>query len=388
LLLTPNGSRGWRFKYHLAGKEGQVSLGPYPDISIAAAREAARTARQHVREGRNPSAERRAARERVYVEQAQTFGVVGLAFLAWEKDTPQDDPTASSTRRQPRRKILSRRTVDKHAWLFEQLAPLHRHPIGSIDAPMVLKVVEGIAALGKADAARRAGQFVSRVFRYAINRKLGGVTVNPAANLRGELPAVESRSHPALVEPRWFGFLMRIVDSDEIGFATTRHGLQLIARTALRPGELRMGLWSEIDWDKAEWRVPAHRMKMKREHLVPLSKQAIEILRRQQEVTGHGLLIFPGVRSGRAMSDNTMNLALKGAFISGQDHTVHGFRSSFSTLLNEAGYDSALIELQLSHAKRDKIAGIYDRSERVQERRVMMQAWADKIDEFKKLPSP
>jgi integrase len=177
---------------------------------------------------------------------------------------------------------------------------------------------------------------------------------------------------------------MRYVDADHIGFANVRHGLQLLARTFVRPGELRQALWSEFDLDKAEWKIPAERMKMRRPHLVPLSKQAVAILRAQFEITGKGPLVFPGLRSGRPMSDATMGDALKTMFFDSDEHVPHGFRVSASTLLNERGFDSALIELQLSHAKRDKIAGIYDRSQRAAERKVMMQAWSDCIEELKK----
>jgi len=174
------------------------------------------------------------------------------------------------------------------------------------------------------------------------------------------------------------------VDSDTFSHATVRHGLQLLARTFVRPGELRMAEWREINFEKAEWRIPAARMKMRREHLVPLSTQAIEILRRQHDVSGDGPLVFPGVRSGRPMSDAGMGVSLKNMFIPSHVHVPHAFRVSASTFLNENGFDSALIELQLSHAKKDKIAGIYDRSQRVAERVVMMQAWADLIEKMKK----
>jgi integrase len=224
------------------------------------------------------------------------------------------------------------------------------------------------------------------VFRYALNNYDSSViAVNPIPDLREVLEKRASKSLAAVTDPKFFGLMMRAIDSDEIGFENVRDCLQLLARTALRPGELRQGLWTEIDFERAEFRVPASRMKMRREHLVPLSTQAMEILRRQHLLTGGGALIFPGLRSGRPISDAAMGLALKTAFFDSKTHTAHGFRSSFSTMLHESGADPAVVELQLSHAKRDKIAGVYDRSQRVPERRALMQTWSDMIEGMKKV---
>jgi integrase len=196
---------------------------------------------------------------------------------------------------------------------------------------------------------------------------------------------VKTESHAGITDPLKCGELMVWVDADrtDLGFANVRHGMQLLARTFVRPGELRAAEWSEIDLDKAEWKIPAERMTTKGPHLVPLSTQAVAILRKHHDITGHGPLVFPGVRSGRPMSDAAMGLALKVMFFDSSRRVPHGFRISASTLLNEKGFDSALIELQLSHAKRNKVARVYDRSQRVPERRTMMQAWSDYIDELK-----
>jgi integrase len=365
LLITGTGQRGWRFKYRLGGKEKQCSLGVYPDVPIEAARAAALNAKKQVSKGINPSELRRLERSAEYIESTNTFAKVGREFLAL------DDTKAA-------------RTADKHEWLFGLLAPLHKKLVTGITAPDIVKVLRGLEAAGKREAAHRCGQFAGRVFRYAIQS--GYCTVNPAGDLRGALKPVKTKSHAGITDPLRFGELMVWVDAPrtDLGFVNVRHGLQLLARTFVRPGELRAAEWSEFDLDGAEWKIPAPRMKMKRPHLVPLSTQAVAILRKQHELTGHGPLVFPGVRSGRPMSDATMGLALKVMLIESDRHVPHGFRVSASTLLNEKGFDSALIELQLSHAKRDKIAGIYDRSQRVPERKAMMQAWSDYIDELKK----
>jgi integrase len=301
---------------------------------------------------------------------ARSFGYAGKEFLKFRH-----------TKKSPR-------TAGKHAWLFQKLRPLHDRPLAEIKAPEVMKVLRALEADGQAESARRAGQFCARVFRHAIRE--GWCEYNPATDLRGGLEGVVTTNHPAITDPAKFGQLMRAVDTPGFSHGTVYNALRLLARTALRPGELRQGLWSEIDFGKAEWRIPAPRMKMRREHLVPLSRQAIEILKVQQHDISQVLddltpspYIFPGLRTGRPISDAAMGISLKNMFISPDEHVPHGFRSSFSTLMNEAGTDASVIELQLSHAKRDKIAGIYDRSQRVPERKKLMQAWADYIDQLK-----
>lgn len=297
--------------------------------------------------------------------QEVTFGQAGAAFLSFRKGRKAD------------------RTVGKHAWLLGVLRPLHDRPLDEIRAPEVLKVLRRLESTGKAETARRAGQFTARVFRYAIGE--GWCENNPARDLRGNLEGVTVVSHAGMTDPEAFGRLMKLVDAPGYSHATVYNALRLLARTALRPGELRRGLWAEIDTEKAEWRIPAERMKMRRPHLVPLSTQAVAILWEQWETSGGGDFIFPGVRKGRPLSDAAMGVALKNMFVSSDVHVPHGFRVSFSSMLNERGEDAAVIELQLSHAKQDKIAGIYDRSQRVPDRRALMQRWADAIDEWKKL---
>jgi integrase len=178
---------------------------------------------------------------------------------------------------------------------------------------------------------------------------------------------------------------MQCVDAPGIFTANISNGLRLLARTAVRSIELREATWTEINFDKAEWLIPAERMKMRRPHLVPLSRQALAILREQHQISGDGALIFPGVRSGRPLNDASLGLALK-TFVGPDVHTPHGFRVSFSSLANEARpQDEALIELCLAHAKGDRVASVYNRSQRIEERRALMQWWADYIDECKAL---
>lgn len=293
----------------------------------------------------------------------KTFGEAGAAFLEF------------------RAKGKAARTADKHAWLHGKLRALHGRPLAEIKAPEILKVLRSFEGKGNNESARRAGQFTARVFRYAIGE--GWCENNPARDLRGNLEPVVTTSHAGFTDPLKFGRLMQMIDTPGYSHPTVHHGLRLLARVALRPGELRQMLWDEVDFEKAEIRVPAARMKMRRPHLVPLAPVSIAILRHQHEVSGRQPYVFPGIRKGRPMSDAAMGVSLKNMFISPAEHVPHGFRTSFSTLLNEAGFDPAVIELQLSHAKKDKIAGIYDRSQRVPERVAMMVRWAEMIEEMK-----
>jgi integrase len=244
-------------------------------------------------------------------------------------------------------------------------------------------VLRAIEAQGKREAAHRCAQFAARVFHYAIQIGAMRGKVNPAADLRGALKPVNGGNHPGITDPATFGLLMRVLDSkaDTLGYASVTYGLQLLARTALRSSELREALWREINFDKAEWRVPAERMKMKREHLIPLSTRTVALFKALHEISGDGELVFPGQHEAE-VSDTALRKRLHMIFPP-EMHSLHGFRTSFSTLMNERGFDSQLIELQLSHRKRDAVASIYDRSERIPERRKLMQDWSDYIDELR-----
>lgn len=296
-----------------------------------------------------------------------TFGAAGAAFLQFRRKTKAD------------------KTYEKHAWLLGVLRPLWDRPLDEIKAPELLTVLRRLERTGKREAATRAGQFAARIFRYAIGE--GWTENNPARDLRGNLEPVQAEHHPAITDPVEFGKLMSLIDAPGYSHPTVYNALRMLPRTALRPGELRNALWAWVDREKAELVIPGPHMKMRRPHLVPLSTQVVAILEDQWDVSGSQQFIFPGVRPGRPMSDAAMNMALKAMFVSPDHHVPHGFRSSFSSILNERGEDERLIELQLAHAKKDKIAGIYDRSQRVPDRRVLMQKWCDLIEELKEKSS-
>jgi integrase len=361
LLLSHTGARGWRLKYRYAGKEQLLSLGALPAVGLFQARQAATEARELLRQGINPSTVRKEQNAARRDAAEQTFGKVALEYLG------RDDS-------------LALRTRSKNQWTYRLLHKLHSTAISKLKTPQIVQTLKAIETSGdRRESAHRAASLVSRVCRYAIQS--GYLTTNPAADLRGALKPVKRESLPALTEPRSVSLLLRVMDLYE-GSASVANALKLAPYVFVRPGELRQAEWVEIDFKAAEWKLPSHKMKMRKPHVVPLSRQAMAILKTQHAISGDGRYVFPGPRTLRPLSDMSLTAALHNispAF-GREDHSVHGFRSTASTMLNELGFDSALIELQLAHVKSDKVAGIYDRSQRLGDRRKMMQAWADYLD--------
>ncbi len=361
LLLSHTGARGWRLKYRYAGKEQLLSLGAYPAVGLSQARQAAKDARDLLREGVNPSTARKEENAARRDAAEQTFGKVALEFLGL-KDS------------------LAVRTRSKHQWTYRLLHKLHSTPIGKLKTPQIVQTLKAIETSGdRRESAHRARSLIARVCRYAV--QVGYSNSNPAADLREALKPVKSTSLPAITDPRTLGILLRVIDLYQ-GSASVSNALKLAPHVFVRPGELRQAEWGEIDLRGAEWKLPAHKMKMRKPHVVPLSRQALAILKTQHAISGAGKYVFPGPRTLRPLSDMSLTMALHNispAF-GREDHSVHGFRSTASTLLHELGYESELIELQLAHVKGDKVAGIYDRSQRITDRRKMMQAWSDYLD--------
>jgi integrase len=222
---------------------------------------------------------------------------------------------------------------------------------------------------------------LSRVFRYAV--ATGRAERDPAADLRGAIASVRTRNFAAVIDPKSVGALLRAIENYQ-GQPSVIYALKLAPLVFVRPGELRGAEWSEIDLAAAEWRIPASRMKMDERHIVPLPRQAVALLRELKTHTGNGRLLFPGLRSReREISENTLNAALRRMGYGKDDMTGHGFRTVASTLLNELGWHPDLIELQLAHKPRDRVRAAYNRAERLEERRQMMQTWADYLDRLK-----
>ena len=285
-------------------------------------------------------------------------------------------------------------TAKKREWMLEQLRELHDVPMADLTTPRIVRVLSAIESVrDRRESAHRCGQLVGQITRFAVNHDYAKVNVLPLGQLRGALKPVKATSYAAIIEPERFGTLLKYIDL-YADFITSRAqpgvapALQLAPLIFLRPGELRKLEWAEVDLDKKEIVLPAEKMKQKKPHLVPLAKQAVSILRTVHTVTGKDKFVFRTKKEDAPLSDNGFREALHtilGAMGEPRDaHTVHGFRSSASTLLNELGIDSALIELQLAHVKGDRVAGIYDRSQRLPERRAMMTKWANYLDKLRK----
>lgn len=353
--------RYWRLKYRHNGAEKLLALGVYPAVSLAAARVRRDEARAQLADGINPTAQRRATKDSLGKD---TFEAVAREWLE-----NQTKVLAAGTLRLTRRRF--------ETWAFPIIGA---QPMRALEPPELLRLLRRIEAKGKHETASRVRQRIGQVFRYAI--ATGRADRDPTADLKGALMPAATQHRAAITTPAEFGALLRAVDGYS-GQPASRAALRLAPLTFVRPGELRMARWPEIDLEAAIWRIPSTRMKMKREHIVPLSRQAVAILRELHPVTSHRPYVFESVRPGRPLSENTMNTALRTMGYSGDMMTPHGFRASASTLLHELGWAPEVIELQLAHAQRSQVAAAYNRSARLEERRRMMQAWADYLDSLR-----
>jgi integrase len=277
------------------------------------------------------------------------------------------------------RATLEAETVTRlESWLAVVYKSLGSKPLAKIEPPELLAVLRRIEHRGKLETAHRTLAACGRVFRYAI--ATGRASRDISADLRGALAPAVKKNFAAITDPKRVGALLRSIDAYS-GQPSTEYALKLAPLVFVRPGELRGARWAEFDLEAAEWRIPAARMKMDREHVVPLSRQAVTLLRALQEITGDGELLFPGLRHpSRPISENTLNAALRGMGYGKDEMTGHGFRSMASTLLNEQGFAPDVIELQLAHQEKNKTRAAYNRAQRIEERRRMMQAWADYLD--------
>jgi integrase len=361
LLVNPSGSRLWRFKYRIAGVEKLLSLGNYPDTSLQKARAKRDAARTLLADGGDPGARRKAEK----VAETATFAAVAEEWLQTKRATLTDSTW--------------QRDRDQ---LFKIVGPyLGKRPIAAIEAPDLLAVLRKLEKKGVNDTAHRIWAVCGREFRYAI--ATGRASRDISADLKGALAPKGTVSYAAITDPRGVGELLRAIDGFG-GQKTTHAAFRLAPYVFVRPGELRGAEWSEISFELAEWRIPAARMKMKEQHIVPLAHQVIELFRELQIHTGSGRFVFPALgRHLRPMSENTISVALRRIGYSNEQMTAHGFRSLASTLLNEQGWNPDLIELQLAHKERNKVRAAYNRAQRLTERRQMMQAWADYLDDLK-----
>jgi len=358
LYVTPAGGKSWRWKYQIDGKENQMTFGLYPDVSLAEARELRDAARKQKNKGVDPMAERKTAKLVRRVAAENSFSTVGKAwFTQWKGD------------RNARHADYTLRRLETN--VFPELGA---RPVSEIQTLELVAMTKKIADRGALDIAKRSFQTCSQIFRYAIAHGLA--TRNPAADIKpSDILVTRKKKNFARIDARELPELLRHIEAYQ-GAATTRIAMKLMALTFVRTSELIGARWTEIDFDNAEWRIPAHRMKMKTEHIVPLAPQAMEVLRTLQIVSGHSKLLFPGERDHeKPMSNNTILGALKRMGYQGR-MTGHGFRGIASTVLHEQGFEHEHIELQLAHTERKSVSAAYNHAKYLEQRRVLMSHWA------------
>lgn len=367
-LLVKETGKYFRFDYRHQGKRKTLALGVYPDVSLAKARERLSVARKLLAEGIDPGEQRKMDKEAVAC--LNSFEAVTREWFLKNKHTWTDNHAKD---------IISRLEANVFPWIGNK-------PIAEVNAPVLLSVLRRIEARGAIETAHRIKQMCGQVFRYAV--ATGRADRDPSADLRGALPPPPSRSMATITEPGEVAALLRAI-RDYKGEFITRCALRLASLTFVRPGELRRAEWADIDLDRAEWKIPPEKRKLKKAlkanplnyHIVPLSKQALAVLRELEPLTGKGRYVFPSLRTGeRPMSENTVNAALRRMGYAKEDMTGHGFRAMASTLLHEQGWPSDVIERQLAHKERNSVKAAYNYAQHLPDRRKMMQAWADYLE--------
>ncbi|HAA02925.1 MAG TPA: integrase, partial [Syntrophobacteraceae bacterium] len=364
LLVTPTGGKLWRLKYRFGGIEKSLSLGTYPQTSLAAARQKRDQASTLLTKGIDPSVTKK-AQKAAGNQETETFEIIAREWFA--KFSPSWATSHAMT-------TIRRLEIFIFPWLGAR-------PIKTITAPELLAALRRIEAKGALETAHRVKQVCGQVFRYAI--ATGRAERDPSADLRGAIPPPSGKHMATLTDPKEIAGLLRSID-DYRGGIVTRCALQLAPLVFVRPGELRQAEWSEFNLETAEWRIPAEKMKAGAVHIVPLSRQAIDILREIYPLTGHGRYVFPSPRTdSRPMSSNAILSALRRMGYAKDEMSGHGFRSMASTLLNEHGWNRDAIERQLAHAERNSVRAAYNYAEFMPERKKMMQAWADYLEGIK-----
>ena len=366
ILVTPTGGKWWRQKYRSGGKEKLLSLGVYPEVGLKDARERRDEARTLLAKGVDPSERRKAVNAAKGDRAANSFEVVAREWFAKFKPNWVDSHSD---------RIIKRLERDLFPWIGGK-------PIAELGASDLLACMRRIEARGAVETAHRALQNCGQVFRYAV--ATGRAERDPTGDLRGALPPVKEKHFASITDPKAVGDLLRACDEYQGSFVT-QCALRLAPLVFLRPGELRKAEWTEFNLDRAEWNLPPERMKMREAHLVPLSTQAVEILRELHALTGGSRFVFPGARTnGRPMSDNAVLAALRRMGFAKDEMSGHGFRAMARTILDEVLHVRPdFIEHQLAHAVRDPNGRSYNRTAHLTERRAMMQQWADYLDKLK-----
>lgn len=362
LLVNPNGSKLWRWKYRIDGKEKAMALGEYPVTGLAMARKARDAGREMLVRGLDPMQVRKEEKAAKRAAAENSFRSVATQW--WEQW------------RKTRHQVYA-----SHVWRrleVDAFPVLGARPIGNIEAPELVMMAKRIDRRGANELARRALQVCGLVFRYAIAHGLAAR--NPARDIvPSDILPARKKSNMARIDAKELPELLRRTEVYE-GAAATRLALKLIALTFVRTSELIGARWTEINLDEARWDIPAERMKAGRPHVVPLARQAVEILRSLKLISGHREYVFPGDRNPRAsMSNGTILMALKRMGYRGR-MTGHGYRGLASTILHELGFEHAHIEAQLAHQERDAVSAAYNHATYLAQRMRMMQQWADHLD--------
>ena len=361
LLVTPSGGKLWRFKYRFNNKEKKLAFGSYPEISLLDARRRRDDARRLLANSVDPGDVRKAQKQ-ANIPETETFEVIARE---WHTRFISTWTTGHAET------IMSRLERDLFPWIGKR-------PIAAIKAPELLTVLRRVESRGALESAHRIRTICGQVFRYAV--ATGRAERDPSADLKGALPQPQEKHRAAITDPAEVGKLLRAIDGYQGSFIV-KCALQIAPLVFVRPGELRHAEWAEIDFENAQWNIPAGKMKMKEPHLVPLSKQAIEILTELKKLTGSGRYVFPGRTSQRPMSDNAILAALRNMGYPKEEMSGHGFRAMARTILDEVlQVRPDFVEHQLAHAVRDPNGRAYNRTAHLNERIKMMQMWADYLD--------
>ena len=360
LIIAPNGGKWWRVRYRFGGKQKELSVGTYPEVSLKDATIKRDEIRIQVKEGNDPAVERKA--KKAIQVQGDTFAELAIEWhtkhsAIWSKSYAE--------------RTFGRINANLIRWLGDE-------PINTITPQTLLAVLRRTESRGTLYTAHKLRQLASQIFRYAI--VVGKATSNPADALIGALPPAKTKHYATLTDPRAVGKLMRDINSYK-GTYVVCCALRLAPYVMSRPANIAQAKWEHIDLDKAEWRIPVENMKGDQQHIVPLSKQALVILKGIHPLTGTGEYVFPSNRSDKKpMSIDTLRSALRRLGYGKGEITTHGFRGMASTMLNEQGYNSDWIEKQLAHVEGNSVRAAYNHAQHMPERKKMMQAWADYLD--------
>jgi len=365
LYLSASGKKLWRMSYYFERKEKVLSFGEYPVVTLQKAREKRMEAKQLLADSIDPLAQKKIAKEEQISEVKDMFRNIALEWF--------EARTTDFTEKH-RGTVMYR--MEKY--IFPVIGAEH---IGRMEALDILKVIQPIEKKGQNETARRLMQIIGQIYRYAVIT--GRAKRNPVTDLHGAIRPRNVTHRAAVTEPKKVAQLLRAIDGYE-GYFPIICALKLGPLVFVRPTELRAAEWSEFDFEAGEWRIPATRMKMKQIHIVPLSRQAVKILKELQEFSGSGKLLFPSIRTAtRPLADATVLNAIRRMGYAKDEMSTHGFRSLASTLLNELGYNRDWIERQLAHGERNDVRAAYNYAEYLPERRRMMQEWADYLDKLK-----